>query len=135
MFSAVIEAVVESVRSSASYQGLFAAVFPAKLAGPAPAEPPPLLIVSASAVHALGAPLGPVMAKALVPSGAVALAARVSVVEALVEAGLKVAVTPAAKPVAVEATGPLNPPKAQRRSSPHRRRHAQSTDWCARRTG
>jgi hypothetical protein len=57
------------------------------------------LTVKASDVVALEAPLVPVTIRLLVPTGAEVLAASVTVVEAVDDEGLNVAVTPAGAPV------------------------------------
>jgi hypothetical protein len=60
---------------------------------------------------AVNAPLVPVIVTVLVPGVATAEAANVSVVlDPVVEAGVKVAVTPAGIPLAVKATAPVKPP-------------------------
>lgn len=68
-----------------------------------------LVTVSAIVAVALSVPLVPVTVIVLVPAVAVVDAVRVSVLVPVVEAGLKLAVTPAGNPLAAKATVPVNP--------------------------
>jgi hypothetical protein len=70
------------------------------------------LTVNVTDVAACSVPLVPVMVTVLVPTLAVLLAASVRLVEPVAVGGLKVAVTPLGKPLAVKPTLPVNPPEA-----------------------
>ena len=65
--------------------------------------------MSAMVVLALRLPLVPVTITELVPAVAVLDAVRVRVLVPVVDAGLKLAVTPAGKPLAASATVPVKP--------------------------
>jgi hypothetical protein len=67
--------------------------------------------VSAIVVECVSVPLTPVIVTVAVPSVAVLDAVKVNVLVPVVEAGLKAAVTPAGKPLALNATLPVNPPE------------------------
>lgn len=66
-------------------------------------------MVSAIVVVALRLPLVPVIVTVVVPVVAVLDAVKVRVLEVVVEAGLKLAVTPVGNALVVNATVPLNP--------------------------
>jgi len=55
-------------------------------------------------------PLAPITVRLAVPAVAVADAAKVRVLTVVVEAGLKLAVTPPGRPLTLSATLPVNPP-------------------------
>ena len=67
------------------------------------------MIVSATVVVCVRLPEVPVMVTVVVPATAVEAAVNVKVLEVVVLAGLKDAVTPAGNPVALRATDPLKP--------------------------
>jgi hypothetical protein len=66
--------------------------------------------VTTSVTVCVSVPLLPVTVRLAVPAVAVPDAARVSVLTAVVEAGLKLAVTPTGRPLTLSATLPVNPP-------------------------
>lgn len=68
-----------------------------------------LVMLSAIEVLALSVPDVPVMVAVALPAAAALLAAKVTALDAVAVAGLKVAVTPEGRPEAASLTDPLNP--------------------------
>ena len=74
-----------------------------------PPVPPAVVMVRAMLTVWLSVPLVPVTVTLAVPVAAVLEAVKVTVLVPVVEAGLKLAVTPAGKPLAARATVPVKP--------------------------
>lgn len=106
--SAVSGALAVKRTSSSSNHGLFVDGSPLKVAGPPAVDA--TVTVSGSTTDLLSDPLVPVTVMLPVPTAALLAAVSDSVLELVVEAGLKAAVTPLGTPLATSDTLPVNPP-------------------------
>jgi len=107
--SAVIAAVLLSRTPSSSYHGLLALMTGVSVTLPLPT--PAGFTVRRSVAVCESVPLLPVTVGLAVPVVAVLDAAKVSVLLAVVETGLKLAVTPAGTPLTLSVTLPVKPPR------------------------